>query len=263
MKGNAITRIVLYSILLLVLIGILLAGLGIGLFVRGLEYIPWPSFDGISGGTVSDSGSVDADLIREIEVNWVGGSIIIEPGDTDTITFSETSHGSGSRQMVWKQSGGKLRIQFSNQRWSFDVRADYSKDLVITVPRDWAGEQLNINCVSADATVRGIQFSSVDFETVSGDLRYTGVCAKLDCESVSGNCIAVLTAAPREVSLDSVSGNLDITLPDGTGYSATIDSLSGRLSSDFLSAYGDHTYGDGRCRIDADTLSGDVVIRKG
>lgn len=263
MKGSAITRIVLYSILLLVLIGILLAGLGIGLFVRGLEYIPWPRFDSISDGTVSDSGSVEAELIRQIEVNWVGGSVTVEPGDTDRITFSETAYGVGSRQMVWKQSGSKLHIQFNNSRWSIGIRANYSKNLVITVPRDWAGDRLDIHCVSADATVQDLQFDYVNFETVSGDLHYTGVCGKLDCESVSGDCIAVLTAAPREVSLDSVSGNLDITLPDGAGYTASIDSLSGRLSSDFLSAYGDHTYGDGRCRIDADTLSGDVVIRKG
>lgn len=263
MKGSAITRIVLYSILLLLLIGILLAGLGVGLAIRTLDYLPGLHWGGMSGGTVAESGSVAAEQIREIEVEWVGGSITIEPGDTDTITFSESSYGSGCEPMVWKQSGSKLHIQFNNLRWSIGIHVAYEKDLVITVPRDWIGQELDISCVSADVTVRDGNFYSVDFDTVSGDLRYTGRLDTLDCESVSGNCIAVLTQTPSELSLDSVSGNLDVTLPEDTGYTATIDSLSGKLSSEFLTAWGDHTYGDGRCRIDADTLSGDLRIRKG
>lgn len=290
MKGSAVTRIVLFSIAILLLISLLLAGLFAGKF-------PSSSFwSGIFGkdtldhsGTVASSGSVSADTVRNLQIDWVSGSITIQPGDTDTITFSEPGDIPEDRKMVWKQSGDTLRIQFcrSTKDWSFGFSfgSDFiaHKDLLITVPADWFCGKLKIDSVSANLDVSGItaqklsldnvsgecefrdcSVQEVDLGTVSGSLSFEGSLQELDFDTVSANCTAVLSNVPREIDLDSVSGDLRLTLPESAGFTARLDSASGNISTDFPTTVsrGAHICGDGNCEIDADTVSGDVFIYK-
>ena len=83
MKRNAIARIIAYSILLFVLIGMLIGGLLTNGFVFSIHH---------SSGTVVDyEARVDAAPIEEISINWVGGTVVIKAEDVDHIIFRETS----------------------------------------------------------------------------------------------------------------------------------------------------------------------------
>ena len=56
-----------------------------------------------------------------------------------------------------------------------------------------------------------------------------------------------------------------LTLPADCGFSASMDSLSGNITTEFetTNVNGSYVYGDGSCIIDADTMSGNITIRKG
>ena len=274
---NALIRIVVFAFLTLLLTGCLLAGY---LGVNAVSYISeeFSQYD----GTLSSEGSVAAGQISSIDVQWVSGSITVRTGNTDTISFSETGNLPENAKMVWRQAGDSLVIQFS--RPGINVIANpfsASKDLEIIVPEDWVFDRLSIESVSADITVRDLEGSQMDIinvsgkcrfsncktqefsaETVSGNVEYEGSVNELDFNSVSAECTAVLSNVPQEIDLESVSGDLRLTLPADCGFTVELDTASGSFSSDYLTNMVNGLYrcGDGRCQISADTVSGDVKI---
>lgn len=276
-KENAIIRIVIFSIVIILLLGILVAGLGIGTFIGRFRY-------STSGGQAVSSGEVDAAQVKDLNIQWVSGSVTIQPGDTDTIQFSEDADVPEDEKLVWKLNGDTLVIQFCRATIFSGFEANYSKNLVVTVPEDWVCGTLELELVSVEAEVTNLTANRIEVEnvsgecqfeecstdsfsaeTVSGGVDFTGTLRKLSFDTVSADCTAILYSAPMELELDGVSGNLDITLPADCGFTAEIDSASGTIRSDFSAAVsGDrYSYGDGSCHIDGDTLSGNIVIRKG
>ena len=283
MKSNAIIRIVIFSLVILILLGLLGTGLAFGIYKVNFRNSSYT----IADGTVSNSGSVDASLVRDLTVEWVSGSVTIVPADTDTITFSETGTGLEEKMMVWKQNGDDLIIQFCEESMddyiSFGITAEYSKDLTIQVPMNWTCKELDIDSVSANVEVSDLTVSelelenvsgscqfqncgmdSVSIDTVSGDFRFDGTVGTLECDAVSANCVLVTANAPRSIEIEGVSGNLDLILPESCGFTATLDTMSGNFSSDFSTTSKDGKYvcGDGACYITVSTMSGDITIRK-
>lgn len=289
MKRNVIIRIVLFSLAIVVLLGILLAGIGARYFMTawhtsGISEITHNV--GLTGGTVAASGSVQADEIRSIEVDWAAGAIRIVRGDTDRIEFSETAVENDKYPMVWKQSGDKLILQFceTDRNWfGFSFDGTLSKELVITVPRDWIGDELELNVASAVVSVKHLAIHNVDFngasgtltlddctveeldiDTASGDIRFSGSLDVLDCDAVSADCVLSLTNNPSRISIDSVSGDLTLFLPEDCGFTVGMDTISGDFASEFASSESGkfHIYGDGRCRISVSGVSGDLAVRR-
>ena len=204
-------------------------------------------------------------------------------GDTDQILFSESGNISEDLQMIWHQSGDTLTIQFCRTQGFLGIHSNISKDLVVTVPRDYAFRELDIESVSARISASGLIAEEVDLEnvsgtcvfencgaqkmtadTVSGSVTFSGSLAALQCSTVSGDCTLKAVNTPEELSLDGVSGDLILELPESCGFTAEIDSLSGTISSDFETVLSKdrRIYGDGSCRISADTTSGNMIIRK-
>ena len=266
MIANSIVRIVIYTLVILVLLGILLAGIFAGKFFTNISLET-------SGGNVASVGSVPADEIQKLKVEWVA--------------FSETEDVSEKQKMVWKQSGDTLTLQFCQSNSflgiNFGFNSNISKDLVITIPEDWVASEVSIDSVSARINISDLETtelnltnvsgycviancvaSNVDVETVSGEIDYTGTLSALDLESVSADCTLTLTTGARDISMECVSGDLTLYLPENQGFTAKVDGLSGDITTDFATTVsgGTHTYGDGSCRINASGVSGNINIRK-
>lgn len=292
MKTNAIVRIVLFSIAILVLLSILGAGLAFNLFALDTD-----SFIVYNGSTSQDlplasddhgtSGAVKADQIKNIDIEWVSGSIQIkQEGNADEITISESGTGDEKYRMVYRQDGDTLEIQYCKDSISFSsfsVNMNLSKDLVIIVPEGWQIKSVDIETASAELEVTGMTIDKIDFEgasgscqfqnctvgtldmdTASGDIYFTGALNTLDFDGASGDLTLELTNTPSRIDLDTASGDLTMTLPEDCGFTANIDGLSYRFSTDFSTTASNrgHVYGDGRCAINVSTMSGDLTIRK-
>ena len=282
MKKNAIVRIVIWSIVILVLVGILIAGISLNLF----------TIRHTAGTTVVENVVVDGEAVSEVPVtvrdiciDWAAGSITIAPGDVDTITFSETPVSNIKDKMVWDWTGEKLTIQCSEDTFSgvgIHVGDYKEKDLTIVVPADWTGNSLEVNAASAKLEVSNLTFREVeidtasgecrfdsctvddlDIDTASGDIRFSGNLRELDCEAASASFVGVLDTVPSRISMDSMSGNLDLTLPENAGFTIDLDAMSSDFSSDFPTVKKDgcHVSGDGACKISVNAMSGDVILR--
>ena len=158
-----------------------------------------------------------------------------------------------------------------------------SKDLIIQVPLDWQCDSLEMDAASAsltvkELTIREMEFDgasgscvfdsctveTLDLDTASGNVHFTGSLQQLECDAASADIVLELTNVPRSLDMDTASGDLDVTLPADAGFTVTLDTLSGDFESDFETTMraGSYVAGNGRCRIDVDAMSGDVIIRK-
>lgn len=283
MKTNAIVRIVLYSLAIIVLGGILLAGIGLSMY--SFDFSFGMGNTGITDGIGGTQGSVPADEIRNIEIDWVAGTITLIPDENATeINFYEDGNVATDHQMVWKQSGDTLSIQYEQSKVYVGIQVtEASKNLTITVPAGWICHSLEIDAASAEVQVVDLTLGEVDFDgasgicsfencivdelevdTASGDLFYNGQLETLKVSSMSANCEVVLTNAPKQIDMDSMSGDLFLTLPEDCGFSVDMNAMSSDFSTDFetVTTNGRHVHGDGRCRIDIEAMSGDVCIYK-
>ncbi len=291
MNSNAVTRIILYSVAIFLLMGLLTAGIGASMWLSSGVNIGGFHFGSGNrigrNARISSSGSVSAQDVQVVDIQWAAGTITVTAGNVDQIQFSEQGAKNEDSTMVWEQSGKELTIQFSKPQvyigCSFSANLA-EKDLTVTVPKSWNGQKLKIQAASADVVLRDLQVQDVtfqgasgrmeaegctvenlDLETASGNIHYTGTARQLECEAVSADITAVLSNTPDSIDLDGVSGDLDITLPKGSGFRVDMDALSGNFSSDFptTTANGDYISGDGACQINVDAVSGDVRIRQG
>lgn len=239
--------------------------------------------DNLIGGTVASVGSVPYTQVSELEIQWVAGSITIVPGDTDQIEFSETAN--ADKPMIWKLVGDKLVIQFCEgwRAMNFGFRVnDLTKDLVVTVPRDWCPRQIQVDAVSAevnmsDLNVMEIEVDSVSgvcnlqncvvddlsLDSVSGNIDFTGSIGEVNCNTVSGSCNIVTDRIPDKIDLECMSGEMDLTLPADAGFTIEMENPGAELTSDFALTKRGRTYmaGDGSCQIGFKGISGDLFIR--
>lgn len=283
MRANAIVRIILYSLAILVLISILAGALLLKTFIVDTDWVT--VFTTENAGTVASVGSVSADEILDIQVEWAAGTITVEPGDVTEITFSETAGLTEDNRLIWSQKGDKLVIQYM-KKYSLELFSNgttIAKDLTITVPRDWICRELEIDAASAQVNVSSMTINEVDFDgasgvctftdchvtkmdidTASGDIRYSGTLGELDCDAASASCTLQLTNCPKRIDADMMSGDLRLTLPDDCGFSVKMEALSSNFTSDFPTTFqnGRYIYGDGNCVITVSAMSGDVMIYK-
>lgn len=287
MKTNAIIRIVIYSIVILLIVSILGGFLAFDRYTFRQEDSSWaaPIITGGSGEYIEGQNTAaDAKSVTHMEIEWTAGSVTIQEGDTDQILLSESGRYDASEAMVFHQKGSKLTIEYQKRDVYIGFYSAPEKDLTVTVPRDWAGVTISLDTASADLqmrniTVREVELDSasggavfenctieeLEIDTASGDVNFSGTLGSLDYDAASADLHAVFRNIPRSLNMGTASGDMDITLPDGAGFTAEVDAMSGDFSSEFDYSQRDDRYvsGDGSCRIDLSAMSGDVRIRKG
>lgn len=128
--------------------------------------------------------------------------------------------------------------------------------VLTTVSGDTDGEDLQgdlrVKTVSGAVTVRSSEFASLGVTTTSGHLAFD------------------LSSGRSKVDINSVSGDVTLRVPAGTGYAVTSSSLSGDVLVDgqLVAAgsgprKGSAQHGDAALRINARSVSGDVVVLTG
>ncbi len=310
MKHNALIRMILWSLTIVLMVGVLVFFLLISGLDRRQQQKPAETMVAVpiteplideahsaaeisptvvdeNNYEVGDKQEFEANAVSELEIEWVAGKILIEPADVEKITVKEDGNFDRKYAMDLRQTGRELKIQFCEEQigtyFGIHTRSDVEKDLMILVPRDWTCDSLEIDCASAsvevnDLTIREVDFdgasgvcefenctvTEMDIDTASGDIRVIGSLDMLDCDAASASIYAVLSNTPRRLDMDTMSGDLDITLPEDAGFTLAIDAMSEDFSSEFETTLknGNYVCGDGRCRINIDALSGDVMIRK-
>ena len=279
MKRNAIVRIILFSFLAVVLVSMLISGIALkqyqipGVVVR-------ESFDApVVTGHKFRAGEID-----RLKIQWAAGKIVLVPVEGDEISVTEELLGE-DKTMVLKKDGDTLYVQYCEGAVGISFgTGSVKKNLYITVPQSWVCKGLEIDAASAtvqgeNLTIQELSSSTASgshtfqnctvekltMETVSGNLNYTGSLEKLNFNGVSAQADVVLTNLPKSIDVETVSGDLNLTLPKECGFTLEKDTVSGHFSSELETTEqnGKYIYGNGHCKIEIEGVSANIRIRKG
>ncbi|MDO5401121.1 MAG: DUF4097 family beta strand repeat-containing protein [Eubacteriales bacterium] len=233
--------------------------------------------------------------ITALDISWPSGEVLIQPGDVDGF---EVRYGEAPVDIAVTDKG-RLKIHHESQLLSFKEH-----DLTVTVPMGLplreveietgsasvtldglTGEiqELEIDTASGGCTLNGLTVGELELDTgsgpcqlenltvdalgvdtTSGKVSFTGSLSRLDFEGASGPLTAVIQSCPKKLDLETVSANLDITLPADCGLTLDFEGRSGKLSTDFdtKSAGNSRIYGDGQCKVQIETASGWVSFHQ-
>lgn len=214
--------------------------------------------------------SFDAAEVKSLNVDWISGSMSVEPYDGKTVVIREKADKplTEGQCMRWQLSGGELHILFCAN----GETAVPDKSLTVLLPRGLILRSADADAVSAPVSLRGLSVSGmIDVDTTSGAI-LVSACAgrELNLDAVSGAVTVEESAVTGTVGIDTTSGaitlraiacaDLDVDTISGViageavavGRDADVDSGSGRLALRELSVSGD---------VDVDTGSGAVELR--
>lgn len=296
--AGAVVRIVIWTLVLAILSSVFVLCTLVHAGVIDSEWLSFGVSLNLGGYTYDDADEYlvgGAELkgeLTSLDINWVSGRIDIVPGDGETIVIREEyPTGIDSDDLLrYRFENGKLTVKYCNSRfiWGFGKNMP-SKKLIVTVPADMLGsmqdvfvetvsadltieglgaESVDVEAVSADVSMSDVVLESLDVEVVSGKVTLDGIVEEGSVESVLGAVSVTLGAAADELSLETVSGRMEVILPATiAGFEAVLDSVSGDIHVEgFDVERGEDSdtriYLDGRMKINCDSVSGQLTIKK-
>lgn len=233
-----------------------------------------------AAGYVSETFSVEPARVREIEVDWLGGGVMVVLTDDDSLSFAEMAYQDvpEEQRLSYALDGDTLKIDFC--RSGHLLSSSPEKQLVLSIPRSLTLEKFEADTTAAAVNVTGLHTQTVDISTVSGnvdlaaeayeiDISTTGGCAavdadfyQLDFSAVSGSLTLTMQRA-AEVDAETVSGGVTIHLPPSSyGFALDFETVSGtpEIAFDANGGDGHWTYGDKASTLNIDTVSGNLSL---
>lgn len=220
----------------------------------------------------SAGGASIAQEITRIDVDWIGGDVIVEEYDGGEIVLSETADKpiEGEFVMRWMVEGDTLRIRFAENRARLPGNA--KKQLTVKIPEELNLGILQITTVSANIDVASAYANNAVISTVSGEIGVDSAWlnnAFFNTESgnvrlgemyayeahfstVSGNALLQRADIPYVLEFTSVSGNLEGKL-GGDLAELRVSTVSGDIDLE----------ADDIERFDIDATSGKIALTLG
>ncbi len=138
----------------------------------------------------------------------------------------------------------------------------------LTIPRT---ARLEIDLVNGPLKAEGVS-GGLEVEAVNGTVTLRNVAGDIRVETVNGTQQIALAALDpsASVSLESVNGHIELTLPSGAGADVHAETVNGRISNDLGLEVEKHRWvgaelsgrlGGGGARVEISTVNGGMTIR--
>ena len=187
------------------------------------------------------SETFDADAFTSLDLDVASGTVEVKRVSGGPVRVIESGHvatgasaSDAATQDLAKIEGSTLKIS----QFDCDDERAHDRKVTIELPRELADNMIGItaNVGLGDLTVADIACHDFDLTLGSGDVAFAGtVTDTLNAEVGLGDATFELYQAPAEsmdVSVDS--GDVEMTVPNSTGFKASLAVGSGDFESDFL-----------------------------
>lgn len=187
------------------------------------------------------SETFDADAFTSLDLDVTSGTVEVKRVSDGPVRVIESGHvakgataSDAATQNLAKIEGSTLKIS----QFDCDDERAHDRKVTIELPRELADNMTGItaNVGLGDLTVADIACHDFDLTLGSGDVAFTGaVTDTLNAEVGLGDATFELYQAPAksmDVSVDS--GDVEMTVPNSTGFKASLTVGSGDFESDFL-----------------------------
>ena len=187
------------------------------------------------------SATFDEDAFQSLDLDVTSGTVEVKRVSDGPVRVIESGHAAkgvsasdAATQNLVKIEGSTLKIS----QFDCDDERAHDRKVTIELPRELADNMMGItaNVGLGDLTVADIACHDFDLTLDSGDVAFAGaVTDTLNAEVGLGDATFELYQAPAksmDVSVDS--GDVEMTVPNSTGFKASLTVGSGDFESDFL-----------------------------
>ena len=248
----------------------------------------------VAGLTIGFSGHASADDdVREefhqtykltangsVRLENVNGDVMIKAWDrnevqVDAVKTASSERGLRETRIVVDAEADEIRIETEHPGehgswWDRLTIHPGSVDYTLTVPRN--ARLREIELVNGRLTVEGVA-GSIRASTVNGRLDARGLAADADLSTVNGSMVLsfALLGQSQHVSLESVNGEIEVTLPPNADTDVSASTVSGRITTDFslpidrgrwVGESLDGSIGGGNARLRVSNVNGRISILK-
>ena len=200
--------------------------------------------------TAAGAAAQTAPYVVNIPLSRPGEPIVLEIGilsarievigEDRTDAEFEITAGESGRKIVTPSgtkalSGGTFAFDIEEDDNEISVETDHRVEQVSVTARVPRRADLNLSTVNdGEIIVRNIT-GTLELGNTNGPVTATGISGSVIAESINDNIEIGFASLPRDVamSMESVSGNLIIRLPEDAGAELHLDSSEGEILSDF------------------------------
>lgn len=247
MKTVSKVGIIVWSVVALLLVGVMIAGICLGpeFVTNRLVFYSGSALNNENTKVLSEYSVATKD-VEEINLDWESGLIRINTYSGDDIKLTERvpQNSTNSDKMTYNVESGKLEVKSNSKiKWHFLSFGHEQKVLDVEIPEN-NPELLTsfiIKATSADISVNGLEVETFNIDVTSGDITIDEVKAD-NCyiSATSGNItinnIETYKDKNNTLQVDCTSGN--IKLYDSTVKDIQLDTTSGNATCDNVTASG-------------------------
>lgn len=269
-------------VLLAVVLGVLNALVG-----GGNWYLGWQSYRYDDSGYETGDGTVRADSVRRIVVDWVDGEVEIVSCQDRYLSLTEESREelTDANLLRWQVSedGETLTVRYRKSSWFLGSSGRKNKKLILRIPEQIQETltSLELEAVSASVTLSEVRAERITLTGTSGRITLNGCCAnalevtggkgeifadgtfsgavRLDG---AGNLSLNSTVCPSEVAMKSKAGKtVALTLPKSSGFTLETDAAS--ISQELPLTHtedGKYQCGDGSAAVRVEAPKSELLI---
>ena len=243
-----------------------------------------------------------SDSVKNLDIDWINGKVIVQYHDDSTILLREESKKKIGKdmEMRWWLDGDTLRVRYAKSGFRLLGFWNQEKELTLTLPEDIAFDDVLIEATSGDLEIPALKAEDLTMDVTSGDINAEADAAKIRIGATSGDISLKTEEDADEISIATTSGKIsvearsvgemkvgctsgdvtvrlgkfeklkvnvtsgDVTayLPEEPGFTAGLDTTSGKVKYDLPMSKEGSAYvcGDGSGTVEIDTTSGDVQI---
>lgn len=209
------------------------------------------------------------DNISDITIDWISGYVTVHKSENDEIKIVQKALDIFPKEELFSYSvnRGKLNIKDERQdkpKKGITIINEKQTDLEVYIPEK-EYNSININGVSSDITAENLKAKKVIFNTISGDINFSGIFSNINLTSVSGDIKSDNLRADK-LSINTTSGDMNLS---GEFTDVDIITISGDVKSSSLNAEkaslsstsGDISISGKLTELDINTVSGNVEVR--
>lgn len=132
--------------------------------------------------------------------------------------------------------------------------------------QELSATRMNLQSVSGLTELYEVEAEEANFSSVSGDMTWDGVIQAVTMRTTSGNIQAIPGQAPEEMSLTTLSGDIELYMPQGVKFSIYFDTTSGQMVGNYplYGTEGGKQYyiGSSDLEYTVNTVSGNLAVNQ-
>ena len=197
----------------------------------------------------------------DVDISATSGTLNIPDLQTERLKLDVTSGdifaAAKSKEIACSATSGKIDLFLEDT----EVIKAYSTSGTIILDAD-ASHKTDVSTTSGSIRITIKQAGTVHADSTSGDIyAELGTVKKVKIESTSGD-IQVKAVSLEALKVDTTSGSVKAWLPTDPGFTARLDTTSGRIDYDLSMAKqgDDYICGDGSGDVEISSTSGNITV---